>query len=83
MKHPAYYMRPNKAVDRLALVDVIRLVVNPEELADYTYYSMGGPTLEDFRMIYEFFPELRMVCIEENEDTYKRQSSTCRVVFIG
>jgi hypothetical protein len=34
---------------------------------------MGGPTLEDFRLIYEFYPEIRMVCIERDPETYKRQ----------
>ena len=73
MKHPAYHMRANKAADRLTLIDAIRFAAKREELDEYTYYSMGGPTLEDFRLIYEFYPEIKMVCIERNEQTYKRQ----------
>jgi hypothetical protein len=73
MKHPPYHLRPNKAADRLTLIDAIRLVAKHEELDEYTYYSMGGPTLEDFRLIYEFYPEIRMVCIERDLNTYKRQ----------
>lgn len=73
MRHPAYHLRPNKAVDRLTLIDAIRLLAGPDELQRYTYYGMGGPTLEDFRLIYEFYPEIKMVCIEKNDDTYKRQ----------
>ncbi|GAC1633038.1 MAG: hypothetical protein NVS9B14_07120 [Candidatus Acidiferrum sp.] len=73
MKHPPYHTRPNKAADRLTLIDAIRLAVKTEELGEYTYYSMGGPTLEDFRLIYEFYPEIRMVCIERDQETYKRQ----------
>jgi hypothetical protein len=34
---------------------------------------MGGPTLEDFRLVYEFYPQMKMVCIEDDDDTYKRQ----------
>ena len=73
MSQPAYHIRPNKAADRLTLIDAIRLVVKPRELSDYTYYSMGGPTLEDFRLIYEFYPEIKMVCIEQDPEIYKRQ----------
>jgi hypothetical protein len=73
VKHPPYQLRPNKAVDRLTLIDLIRLVINPRELCKYTYYSLGGPTLEDFRLIYDFFPEIKMVCIESDEQTYRRQ----------
>jgi hypothetical protein len=73
VSQPAYHIRPNKAADRLTLIDAIRLVVKPTELSDYTYYSMGGPTLEDFRIIYEFYPEIKMVCIEQDAEIYKRQ----------
>src|SRR5258708_32259374 len=73
MKHPPYHMRPNKAADCLTLIDAIRLAVKMEELHEYTYYSMGGPTLEDFRLIYEFYPEIKMVCIEQDPEIYKRQ----------
>ena len=73
MSQPAYHTRPNKAVDRLTLIDAIRLVVKPKELSDYTYYSMGGPTLEDFRLIYDFYPEIKMVSIEQDPEIYKRQ----------
>jgi hypothetical protein len=74
MKHPAYHLRANKAVDRLTLVDAIRRLQNlSDDLAGYTYYGFGGPYLEDFRLLYEFFPELDMVSFESNPDTYKRQ----------
>lgn len=73
MKHPAYHLRPNKAVDRFALIEAIKRLIDRTNIREYTYYSLGGPTLEDFRLIYEFFPDMKMVCIEENEDTYKRQ----------
>lgn len=73
MKHPAYQLRPNKAVDRLTLIDAIRRLAKLAELSNYTYYGLGGPHLEDFRLLYEFYPEINMVSIEENEETYKRQ----------
>ena len=42
-------------------------------LGGYTYYGLGGPYLEDFRLLYELFPDMGMVSIEIDEETYKRQ----------
>lgn len=73
MKQPPYHLRSNKAVDRLALIDAIGLMRKVAELSGYTYYSFGGPYLEDFRLLYEFYPEIAMVSIEDNDEVYKRQ----------
>ena len=73
MMPPPYNLRPNKAVDRLTLIEAIKRVVPADELRQYTYYGMGGPYLEDFRLVYELYPEIKMVCIEKNEDIHKRQ----------
>lgn len=73
MKHPPYHLRLNKAVDRLTLIDAMRRWVKLDDLSKYTYYGMGGPYLEDFRLLYEFYPEIKMVSVEEDEDTFKRQ----------
>jgi len=73
LRLPPYHLRPNKAVDRLTLVDAIKRVGSEADLRRYTYYGMGGPYLEDFRLIYELYPEMKMVCIEEKEHIYKRQ----------
>ena len=73
MKHPPYHLRPNKVVDRLFLVEAIRRLDRLASLAEYTYYGLGGPYLEEFRLLYELCPEIKMVSIEEDEDTYRRQ----------
>lgn len=73
MKHPAYHLRPNKAVDRLVLLESLRLMAKLWDCGGYTYYSLGGPTLEDFRLVSAHFPEMRLVSIEEEHETYKRQ----------
>lgn len=73
MSQPPYHLRPNKAVDRLVFVDGIRRLQRLGNLSDYTYYSLGGPYLEDFRLVYEYFPELSMVSIERDEEIFKRQ----------
>ena len=75
MSSPAYHLRPNKAADRLALVEAIRRLprLGDGGLEEYTYYGLGGPYLEDFRLLYEYCPDVRMVSIESNGETYKRQ----------
>ena len=74
MKHPAYHLRPNKAVDRLTLIEAVKHIRKlGGDLSEYTYYTLGGPYLEDCRLLYEFYPEIKMISIEENEETHKRQ----------
>lgn len=72
---PAYHLRPNKAVDRFALMDAIKRLakMGNNDMRRYTYYGLGGPYLEDFRLLYDMYPEIRMVSIEEDEETVKRQ----------
>lgn len=75
MTVPAYHLRPNKAVDRLALMEAIRRLdrLDGKGLQGYTYYGLGGPYLEDFRLLYESYPKIGMVSIEEDSETRKRQ----------
>lgn len=81
MKQPAYHLRANKAVDRLTLIDAIkRISALDANIGEYTYYGFGGPYLEDFRLMYEFYPEIRMISIEDRDEVYKRQKfhAPCR-----
>lgn len=71
MRHPPYQLRTNKSVDRLLLVDLLQSIQpNP---GDFTYYSLGGPFLEDLRVIDHFFPQARLCSIESNRHTFSRQ----------
>ena len=75
MRSPAYHLRPNKAADRFALMEAIRRLprLGDGGLEKYTYFGFGGPYLEDFRLLYEFCPDMGMVSIESEEEVYKRQ----------
>jgi hypothetical protein len=67
-------MRLNKAVDRFLLVETMRKLARIfGGLSEYTYYGLGGPFLEDCRILHEYCPEIKLVSIERDEDTYKRQ----------
>lgn len=74
MKHPPYHLRINKAVDRWLLVEVLMLLARHlEGLRGYRYYGLGGPFLEDFRLLGEHFAELPLICLESSEQTHLRQ----------
>jgi len=73
MKRPPYHLRPNKAADRFALIEAIRRLERLGNLEEYTYYGLGGSFLEDFRLLYEFYPTIKMISVEEDEEIYKCQ----------
>lgn len=73
MRHPPYHLRPNKAIDRFLLVEILDILKRNCDISNYTYYGFGGPLLEDCRLIYSRFPEVKIVSIERDIDTVKRQ----------
>ena len=73
MNAPPYHLRANKSVDRFLFVEAIRRVTELANLSKYTYYGLGGPYLEDFRVMYEMSQSLRMVSIEQDEQVFRRQ----------
>ena len=73
MKHPAYHLRPNKAVDRVLLAEIIEHAEPEWSFSKSTYYGLGGPLLEDVRVLSDCFPSMRFVCIEKDAETHKRQ----------
>lgn len=79
---PPYHLRPNKAVDRHLFMESIRFVVPAKEMSSYKYFCMGGPFLEDCRLFHEFFPNTRMVSIEELDWILERQkfNKPCRTI---
>jgi len=76
MKHPPYHLRMNKAVDRFILVELIKRLSNLRDIFEFKnvkYCSLGGPFLEDLKLIYEFFPEMELASVEIDNHTYRRQ----------
>lgn len=70
----AYHLRPNKIVDRSLFVESIKRVrACLGENSAATYYGMGGPFLEDFKVMHGHFPEMNLYSIEMNRDTHRRQ----------
>lgn len=72
-KHPAYHLRPNKAVDRFLFLELLRTLELSNPLREYTYVGLGGPFLEDFRLMSQQFPQMKLICVEQDSETHKRQ----------
>ena len=77
MKHPPYHLRENKAIDRFLLVEILEILKRHCDISDYTYYGFGGPFLEDCRIIHDRCPEIQIISIEKNVETFKRQKFHC------
>ncbi len=69
---PAYHLRLNKAVDRFFMIDLLRCF-SQKELANYRYVGLGGPFLEDFKLMGNFFPSLRTISFELKNYVFLRQ----------
>lgn len=68
-----YRLRPNKAVDRELFLSLLMRLAPKLALEKYHYVGLGGPFLEDFRMIHGRLGIANMTCIETEEQVHKRQ----------
>ncbi|EKQ6362455.1 MULTISPECIES: O-methyltransferase [Pseudomonas] len=68
-----YHLRQNKAVERNLFVDLLSRVNRFRNISSYRYISMGGPFLEDFKLLHSQLRMSDFVCLEINQDVHKRQ----------
>ncbi len=68
-----YRLRPNKAVDRELFLSLLMRLTPKLGLDKYHYVGLGGPFLEDFRLVHARLGIGRMTCIESLEEVHKRQ----------
>ncbi len=69
-----YQLRPNKAVERLLFAELLnRLDPRLRIGSDYEYFGFGGPQMEDFRLLNECFPKMKMLSVEREVQVLKRQ----------
>jgi hypothetical protein len=78
----SYKLRPNKAVDRELFLDLLSRLAGPLRLDRYEYVGLGGPFLEDFRVIHARLGVSKMVCVESEESVHHRQRFNCPVPSI-
>jgi hypothetical protein len=68
-----YRLRPNKAVDRELFLSLLMRLAPKLALEKYQYVGLGGPFLEDFRLVHARLGIAKMTCIETEEQVHKRQ----------
>lgn len=68
-----YRLRPNKAVDRELFLSLLSRLAPSLDIAKYHYIGLGGPFLEDFRLIHARLGIRHMTCVEADPEVYKRQ----------
>jgi hypothetical protein len=68
-----YHLRLNKAVEREIFIGLLSVLYPRLQLSDYQYIGMGGPFLEDYRAMHARLGLSKMVCIESDENTHRRQ----------
>ena len=71
--NPAYNLRIGKATDRLLFRDMLTRLSTILDFGRYSYVGLGGPFLEDFRLLHEAFPDMRMISIERTKQVWRRQ----------
>lgn len=68
-----YRLRPNKAVDRELFLSLLMRLAPVLSLEKYHYVGLGGPFLEDFRLVHARLGVGRMTCVETEAEVHKRQ----------
>ncbi|WP_285338860.1 O-methyltransferase [Vibrio parahaemolyticus] len=74
-----YHLRQNKAVERALFLDQLKKIdawlkrQQLVSLTEYRYIGFGGPFLEDFKSIHREINITKMISIEYDADTLKRQ----------
>ena len=68
-----YRLRPNKAVDRELFLSLLSRLAPKLAIEKYQYVGLGGPFLEDFRLVHARLGISRMTCVETEQEVHKRQ----------
>lgn len=68
-----YHLRPNKAVDRELFLGLLSRLAVELRVENYQYISLGGPFLEDFRLVHARLGINDLVCVEDQADVHERQ----------
>ncbi|MGG5890704.1 O-methyltransferase [Falsiroseomonas sp. HC035] len=68
-----YRLRPNKAVDRELFLSLLTRLAPALSLEGHHYIGLGGPFLEDFRLVHGRLGLTNMTCVEAEKRVHKRQ----------
>ena len=68
-----YHLRPNKAVDRELFLGLLSRLAATLHIENHRYVGLGGPFLEDFRLVHARLGIDDLVCVEDELEVHKRQ----------
>lgn len=68
-----YHLRPNKHIDRTLFVELLGKICGQTPPSSYAYVSMGGPQLEDHRLIHNVLSIKKLLSFEIDKSVYERQ----------
>jgi len=68
-----YQLRQNKVIDRYAFVELLELINRSSKISNYTYVGFGSHSLEDFKYLHYKFGITKMISLEQDKETWKRQ----------
>ncbi|MCL6563863.1 MAG: hypothetical protein K6U87_12745 [Firmicutes bacterium] len=79
-----YQLRINKAVDRHLFIEAIQRIARllSLDLRRYGYVGMGGPFLEDFRLVYASLEITNLLSLETSQAVVQRQEFNKPLAFI-
>lgn len=69
-----YNLRPNKAADRELFLSLLARLCGTLPLETYRYVGLGGPFLEDFRMVHSRLGISHMTSVEMEKAAHLRQA---------
>ncbi len=78
----AYNVRPNKYVERQLFIELISKVSSGKAPNSYVYTSMGGPQLEDHKLIHHQLGLKNLISLEQDPYVYARQKFNLRPVYV-
>ena len=68
-----YHLRPNKAVDRELFLSLLSRLSGSLRIENHRYIGLGGPFLEDFRLIHSRLGLSDLICVEAEDAVHRRQ----------
>ena len=68
-----YHLRTNKAIDRDIFFELLGRLKLPETIQNYNYISLGGPMLEDLRLLHQRMNMNKLTSLEKDSAVLTRQ----------
>ncbi|GGX57417.1 O-methyltransferase [Saccharospirillum salsuginis] len=68
-----YHLRQGKAIDRQIFIEILSKLNKSLNIKHYTYIGLGGPFLEDFKLLHGHFGLPKMISIELDQHVLERQ----------